>query len=410
MLRCGLLGETLGHSYSPAIHAHLGDYEYRLYERSPEGLEAFLTGREWDGLNVTIPYKKTVVPYCAALSETARALGSVNTLVRRADGTIYGDNTDFFGFRSMVRQSGIAVAGKKALVLGSGGASVTVCAVLRELGARETVVISRSGENNYQNLDRHVDAALVVNTTPVGMYPKNGAAPLDLSAFPQLGGVLDVVYNPARTALLLQAEALGIPCKGGLHMLVAQAARSSALFTGESCEERIAAVEKAIGDSLQNIVLIGMPGCGKSTVAKALGEALGRPVLEADALIEEAAGKPIPAIFAEDGEDAFRRIETEVLRELGKRSGAVISTGGGCVTRAENFPSLRQNSRIVRLTRDLSLLPKDGRPLSQQNDLAEMAARREPLYRRFADVTVENSGTAGEAAEKVLVSLGMGAG
>jgi len=405
MLRCGLLGETLGHSYSPAIHALLGDYEYRLFEKSPDALGDFLANGEWDGLNVTIPYKKSVVPYCAELSETARALGSVNTLVRRKDGSIYGDNTDFYGFRSMAERSGVAVSGEKALVLGSGGASVTVCAVLRELGAREVVVISRSGENNYNNLDRHADAGLIVNTTPVGMYPKNGTAPLDLSVFPALRGVLDIVYNPARTALLLQAETLSLPHMGGLHMLVAQAARSSALFTGTPCEEKIDSVERAIADSLQNIALIGMPGCGKSTAAKALGEALGRPVFEADALIEEAAGKPIPAIFRDSGEAGFRKIETDVLAELGKRSGAVISTGGGCVTRAENYPLLHQNGIIVWLRRDLDKLAREGRPLSLGADLGAMYAVREPLYARFADHTVDNSGTPEQSVDAILEVL-----
>ena len=231
MLHCGLLGRKLGHSYSPAIHAAFGDYEYRLYEKEPEELDAFLTGGSFDGLNVTIPYKKDVIPYCAELSETARRIGSVNTIVRRADGTLFGDNTDAFGFACEISAAGIDPAGKKALVFGSGGASAAVCDVLRQMGANVTV-ISRSGSDNYENLDRHADAQLLVNTTPLGMFPNNGASPVDLSRFPACQGVLDVVYNPARTALLLQAEALGIPHAGGLVMLVAQAARSSERFTG----------------------------------------------------------------------------------------------------------------------------------------------------------------------------------
>ena len=220
MLRCGLLGETLGHSYSPMIHHELGEYDYRLFEIPKEDLDAFLRSDRWDGLNVTIPYKKAVVPYCAELSEAAERLQSVNTLVRRPDGTLYGDNTDLFGFLYMVRRSGIDPAGKKALVLGSGGASVTVKAALEQLGAAVTV-ISRSGPDNYDHLDRHADAQIIANTTPVGMYPRNGAAAVDLRLFPQCEGVLDIVYNPARTALLLQAEELGIPHAGGLSMLVA---------------------------------------------------------------------------------------------------------------------------------------------------------------------------------------------
>ena len=225
MMRCGLLGEKLGHSYSPAIHAQLADYAYGLYEVAPEDLPAFLTGGDFDALNVTIPYKKAVIPYCAELSPIAQKLGSVNVLVRRADGTLYGDNADAFGFEYLVRHSGIDVAGQKALVLGNGGASATIQAVLEQLGARVTV-ISRHGPDNYDNLDRHADARVIVNTTPVGMYPNTGRAAVDLRQFPQCAGVLDIVYNPARTALLLQAESLGIPCAGGLYMLVAQAKRS----------------------------------------------------------------------------------------------------------------------------------------------------------------------------------------
>lgn len=279
-MRCGLLGRVLGHSYSPMIHGMLGQYSYDLFPTEPEALDALLRGDAWDGLNVTIPYKKTVVPYCAELSETAEKLGSVNTLVRRADGTIYGANTDYDGFCYLVRQSGIPVAGRKALVLGSGGASVTVCAVLRDLGAASVTVISRSGPDNYENLDRHADAQIIANTTPLGMYPNTGSAAVDLRAFPRCEGVFDIVYNPARTALLLQAEQLGIPCAGGLSMLVAQAKRSAELFTGtEIADGRVAEIEKAIRMRLENVVLIGMPGCGKSSVARRLGERLGREVV-----------------------------------------------------------------------------------------------------------------------------------
>ena len=231
MLHCGLLGETLGHSYSPMIHHALADYDYRLFEVPKPELDAFLKTGAWDGLNVTIPYKKAVVPYCDALSEAAARLQSVNTLVRRADGTLYGDNTDLFGFLYMVRRSGIDPAGTKALVLGSGGASVTVKVALEQLGASVTV-ISRSGPDNYDNLDRHADAQIIANTTPLGMYPRNGTAAVDLTRFPRCEGVLDIVYNPGLTALLLQAEQLGIPHAGGLSMLVAQAKRSSEQFTG----------------------------------------------------------------------------------------------------------------------------------------------------------------------------------
>ena len=397
MLRCGLLGETLGHSYSPMIHHQLGDYDYRLFEIPRDALDAFLESGDWDGLNVTIPYKKAVVPYCGALSEAAAKLQSVNTLVRRPDGTLYGDNTDLYGFLYMVRRNGIQPAGKKALVLGSGGASVTVKAALEQLGASVTV-ISRSGPDNYANLDRHADARIIANTTPVGMYPHNGAAAVDLRQFPHCEGVLDIVYNPARTALLLQAEELGIPCAGGLSMLVAQARRSSELFTG-------AVMDDGVQDRLRNIVLIGMPGSGKTTIAAALSRTLGREAVEADDLISQKAGMSIPEIFAQSGEEGFRALETEVLAEQGKRSGIILSTGGGCVTRPENYPLLHQNGVIFCLTRALSKLPTDGRPISQSTDLAQLYARREPLYRRFADVMVSNDGAPEDTLHTIMEVL-----
>lgn len=406
MLRCGLLGKKLGHSYSPAIHAMLGDYEYLLYEKQPEELEDFLKNGGFDGLNVTIPYKKAVVPYCAELSPTAKALGSVNTLVRRADGTLYGDNTDYFGFESLVRRSSIPVKGKKALVLGSGGASVTVCAVLRALGAASVTVISRQGEDNYENLSRHTDAEIIANTTPLGMFPHTGEAAVDLRDFPRCAGVFDLIYNPARTALLLQAEELNIPCAGGLYMLAAQAKRSSEQFTGKPIPDRaIGRVERRLARSMQNVVLIGMPGCGKSTVGRMLAESLKRSLIDADAEVEKLAGKPIPQIFAEEGEEHFRQLETQVLAELGKQSGLVIATGGGCVTRPENYPLLHQNGVIVWLQRDIDRLAKAGRPISQRTDPQKLYEQRRPLYERFADLTADNNGSSRETVQRIREAL-----
>ena len=406
MLKCGLLGQKLGHSYSPAIHGMLADYDYQLFEREPEQLEDFLKNGGWDGINVTIPYQKAVLPYCAELSDTARRIGSVNTIVRRPDGSLYGDNTDAYGFESLVKKSGIDVRGKKALVLGSGGASVTVVAVLKLLGAESVTVISRGGEDNYDNLDKHADAQIIANTTPVGMYPNNGQAAVDLRRFPRCEGVLDVVYNPARTALLLQAEKLGIPCAGGLYMLVAQAKRSSELFTGSAIpDSEIGRIEKVLSGQMKNIVLVGMPSSGKSTLAAALGEKLGRTVYEADALIEQEAGMDIPAIFAQYGEGHFRALETEILSRLGKLSGAVISTGGGCVTREENYDLLHQNGIILWLQRGTEKLDKTGRPLSLKNDLNEMYQKREPMYRRFADAAVDNNGSVEATLAQILEVL-----
>ena len=289
-MECGLLGRKLGHSYSPQIHACLGDYSYTLFEKEPEEVADFLKNGDFTGLNVTIPYKKTVIPYLDELSPAAKKLGAVNTVVRREDGTLFGHNTDYFGFASLLNRSGLDVAGKKVLVLGSGGASNTVTAVLTGLGA-EAVVISRSGENNYENLQRHEDAAVIVNATPVGMYPNTAASPVDLRQFPHCEGVLDLIYNPARTALLQQAETLGIPHLGGLYMLAEQARCAAQLFTGEVIPAiRTQEAYRTLRSRMENRILVGMPGCGKSAVAEALGKALGREVLDTDAYIEEHTG------------------------------------------------------------------------------------------------------------------------
>ena len=404
-MKCGLLGRKLGHSYSPQIHNLLGDYSYVLFEKEPEELENFLKNGDFSGLNVTIPYKKEVIPYLSELSPTAKKMGCVNTVLRRSDGSLYGHNTDYFGFTSLVRHAGLSIAGKKVLVLGSGGASNTAVAALKDLGA-SPVVISRSGENNYQNLHRHTDAAAIVNTTPVGMYPNTGVSPIDLGLFPHLEGVLDVIYNPARTQLLLDAEKLGIPRENGLWMLVAQAKEAAEVFTGgKISDEVIEKIYRELSHQMKNIVLIGMPGCGKSTIGTLLAEKLGRTLADADEKIISLAGKSIPDIFAQDGEPTFRDWETKALAELGKQSGLVIATGGGCVTQKRNYPLLHQNGYLVWLERDCSVLPTDGRPLSQANDLGKMYAARKPLYEVFADIRVENTGTPEETAQKILDAL-----
>ena len=401
-MKCGLLGRTLSHSYSPQIHSLLGDYSYMLVEKAPDELDAFFADRSFDGLNVTIPYKKAVLPYCTALSPQAQRLGSVNTVVKRQDGTLLGHNTDYFGFTSMVQRSGLKVAGKKVLVLGTGGASVTAVAVLQELGAK-VITVSRTGENNYENLHLHQDAAVIVNCTPVGMYPNVGVSPVDLSAFPKLEGVLDLVYNPARTRLLMDAEARGLVAENGLWMLVAQAKESAEWFCGKKIpDSEISRIHKAMEMQMQNIVLIGMPGCGKSTVGALLARMDGREFVDADREIVKTAGMSIPEIFSRFGEEGFRKIETEVLQAEGKRSGLVIATGGGCVTRKENYAPLHQNGMIVYLKRALSQLPTDGRPLSQKGNLDTMYASRQPFYQRFADFTAENSGEAADTASQIL--------
>lgn len=399
----GLLGEKLGHSFSPKIHALLGDTPYDLYEKRPHELEEFLLHGDLAGMNVTIPYKKTVMPYCAALTDIARRIGSVNTLVRRADGTLLGDNTDYYGFDCLLQRAGIDPKGKKALVLGSGGASLTVQMVLRDREAGQVIVISRSGADNYDNLHRHADAELIVNTTPVGMYPQNGVSPVDLGMFPNCSAVVDVIYNPARTALMLQAEELGIPCAGGLTMLVAQAVRSAERFLGRDFSDHtLERVLHTLERDTENIVLIGMPGCGKSLLGRALAEKLGKPFVDADQEIIRQAGKSIPDIFAQEGENGFRRRETEVLRRLGSQSGQVIATGGGCVTREENKPLLRQNGKLIWVRRPVSVLPTQGRPLSQRGNLEEMARERMPLYAELADHIIDNTGTPEAALQKLM--------
>ena len=403
-MKCGLLGRKLGHSYSPQIHNQLGSYDYSLFEKEPEELENFLKDGDFSGLNVTIPYKKSVISQLSELTPIAAKLGAVNTIVRR-DGKLVGHNTDYFGFQSMVAQSGLTVRGKKVLVLGSGGASNTAVAVLEELGA-SVVVISRTGENNYENLHRHTDAAVIVNTTPVGMYPHVGFSPLNLVLFPNLEGVLDIIYNPARTQLLLDAQSRGLVTMNGLWMLVAQAKESAEWFTNSRISNEI--IEKIHNNlrlKMENIVLIGMPGSGKSTVGKLLSSQLGKEFADADSAIIEKAGISIPEIFEQRGEEWFRAIESEVLAELGKRSGLVIATGGGCVTREENYPLLHQNGTIFCLDRDISCLPTDGRPLSQKGQLEEMYRIRNPLYHRFADHHIDCNHTPEAAAAQILQIL-----
>ena len=403
-MKCGLLGRKLGHSYSPQIHALLGNYSYQLFEKEPEEIGDFLKNGDFTGLNVTIPYKKEVIPFLDELSPAAARLGAVNTIVRR-DGKLIGHNTDYFGFRRLVQESGLQVAGKKVLVLGSGGASSTAVAVLQELGAKVTV-ISRSGENNYENLDRHADAAVIVNTTPVGMYPNTGKSALSLEGFPRLEGVLDAVYNPARTQILLDAERRGLAAVNGLWMLVAQAKESAEWFTGEEIpDSRIAKIHHALRLQMENIILIGMPGCGKTAVGQQLAQKLGKKFVDADESLEARVCRKITDIIPNDGEAAFREMESETLAELGKQSGLVIATGGGCVTQPQNYPLLHQNGTIFWLKRELDRLPTDGRPLSQKRTLGQMYEARLPLYLRFADAAISNDGSIAETASAICRKL-----
>lgn len=398
----GLLGRKLGHSWSVPIHSAVGNTAYRLIELEPEELGAFLKRQDIGGLNVTIPYKQAVMPFCDVIDPAAREIGSVNTLVRRADGKLYAWNTDIFGFLWMAERAGVSLAGRKVVILGGGGTSLTAQAAAKASGAREIVVVSRSGEDNYQNLSRHADGEIVVNTTPVGMYPDVGAAAVDLASFPACQGVLDVVYNPRRTALVLQAEALGLPCSDGLPMLVAQATAAEEYFFDRKIDfsenQRILTLLRR---DMENIVLIGMPGCGKSTVGAALAKLTGRAAVDLDGEIVRLAGKSIPHIFAQDGEPAFRALEAQAAAQFGKGSRQILICGGGVVKTPGNYAALHQNGRIYQLERRLEALPTEGRPLSQSTDLAAMAAERAPLYARFRDMAIDNNGAAADAAAAI---------
>lgn len=398
----GLLGEKLGHSFSPLIHSRFGDYEYRLFPTPREELESFLKSGTFGNLNVTIPYKKEVIPYCQSLSPLAKRIGSVNTIKVKEDG-LHGYNTDYFGFCTMLKKGNIPIKGEKCAVIGSGGVSATVCAALEDLGAGQITVITEE-KNTPAYIDTLADHTVVVNTSPVGMFPRNGRAPLDLRQFHSLKGVADLIFNPLKTALMLQAEELGIPCVGGLIMLVAQAKQAAEIFEDKQIDDAlIDAVTDEIQKQCENIILIGMPGSGKSEIGSRIAKALSKPFVDTDSLLEDRAGKPIPQIFAEDGEDAFRTMETQVLAEVSAKSGLVISTGGGIVKRAENLPLLRQNGKVLFLERPLESLSTNGRPLSSSPEAVQkLYTERYPLYVAASDLRVTNNSTIEAAVERAL--------
>lgn len=402
-MRFGLLGRKLSHSLSPRIHAMLGDYEYLLYPVEPEKLDDFFENNGLDGFNVTIPYKIEAMKRCSSLSDAARETGSVNTVIRLENGGCYGDNTDIYGFERMAESAGCDFHGKKVLILGSGGARRTAEYTARKNGASEIVVISRSGENNYDNIFRHSDAEILINTTPVGMYPENGKSPVKLEDFPSCRKVLDLIYNPFRTKLLLDAERLGIDCVNGLGMLTAQAVRSASLFTGVKIpDEKAEFIRTELLGGRRNILLAGMPGCGKTTVGRLLAEKLGREFADSDAMIE-AAGESIPDIFEKYGEAGFRQRETAVIKEICRESGRIISVGGGAVINPENRIAMRENSFVIFLDAPLERLETRGRPLSESPDaLKKLYDERIDFYRECADTVVPVSENPDETAERVI--------
>ncbi len=416
----GLLGRTLGHSWSPRIHAMLGSAPYELVELEPDELAPFVREGSWRGLNVTIPYKKAVVPLADEASERVRRLGAANTLVRRADGSIFADNTDVLGFswqlecfceQHLDRSAQEALAHKSVLVLGSGGASKAVSMVLADLDAR-VVVISRQGPEDYASITRrHAGASLVVNTTPVGMYPACPASPIPgrtLSCLRQLQGVIDVVYNPMRTGLCLEAEKLGIPSASGLSMLVGQALRSSELFQSRTLDSALVQViEGEIRRETTNVALIGMPGAGKTSSGRLLAQLTSRTFVDLDDAFQASYGISPADCILQQGEHEFRRLETAVLATYGMRSGMVIACGGGVVMRPENYDLLHQNSTIIMLDRKLSELSDHNRPVSQAKGIERLARERMDLYRSWADHIVSCTGSAAGDATEIRAILGL---
>lgn len=407
-MKYGLIGEHLTHSYSCEIHAQIADYEYELHELKPSELGEFLTKREFNAINVTIPYKQDVIPYLDEISETAKRIGAVNTIVNRG-GKLYGDNTDFAGMLALAKHIGVDMKGRKVLILGTGGASKTGHALAEYMGAESVYYVSRSGKNGSityeQAVTEHSDAQVIINATPVGMFPKQDGRPIDISAFPKLEGVLDAIYNPLRTNLVLDAQEKGIPAEGGLYMLSAQAVHAAAVFQDIPLDESL--VDKAfksVKNDKQNIVLIGMPSSGKTTVGKILSEKCGKELADTDEYIVKKIGMPISDFFARFGEAEFRKIEKETVAELAATGGKVIATGGGAVLDPENVRSLKQNGVLVFLDRKVeNLIATDDRPLaSRRSALEKLYAERYDIYRAAAEVHIDANTTPEAEADAIL--------
>ena len=407
----GLIGEHLPHSFSKIIHEKLAPYSYELHELRPDEVDSFMRGKEFKGINVTIPYKQTVIPYLDEISDQARSIGAVNTVVNR-NGRLCGYNTDYFGMKSLIERLGIAPAGKKVLILGTGGTSKTAFAVATDMGASEVYKVSRTGKEGVptyeEAYERHTDAQIIINTTPCGMYPAIDDCPLDLSRFPDLCGVIDAIYNPLRTVLILEAQKRGIPAEGGLYMLVVQAVYAAELFADRKIEsEKTDQVFKEILNSKRNIVLSGMSLAGKTTLGTLLAKKLDRVLEDTDQMIIRKEQRPITEIFATDGEKYFRDLETEMARTLAPQTGLVIATGGGAILRQENVDALKKNGCIIFLDRPFNqILPADDRPLANTKEkVAALLEKRYPIYKATCDESITNDLTPEEGIAKILAAL-----
>ncbi len=401
-MKYGLIGEKLGHSHSPRIYKAFGIPKYSLNEVAGDKLEEFLKSSGFDGLNVTIPYKKMVVPYCTTLTDIAKKIGSVNCLRFNEDGTIQGHNTDYSGFLYMAHNAGISFSGKKVVILGTGGSAAAVFAAAADSGAGEIVQISRSGENNYDNLARHADADILINATPVGMHPEISASPVSLDDFPKLSGVLDLIYNPLRTRLIISAMERGIPCSGGLPMLIEQARAATEFFLGSQIpEEENRRVTSEMLKRIENIVLIGMPGCGKTVVGEALADKFPRLFSDTDTIIMQRSGMTSEHWISVKGEASFREAEMKAMLIAARETGTVIATGGGTPLKEANRIAMKQTGRVYWITRPTGLLVSSGRPLSV--DLDAMLKERAPVYESASDVVVDSESlTPEQMADKIL--------